>query len=146
MYVHNILSVSQRSGAKILWKLALLTFVIYHKWYYQCVLVHRYIWAYLAQMVLSAFSSSPRWYFMDKKVLSQDIRPWKWVFSLPQCGAFSEQILVKLDNFILQTIWKRFGEWGQGGEMGDGERNQLRFSSTNFESCLEMFRIGIIKR
>lgn len=34
----------------------------------------------------------------------------------------------------------------RGGIKGGGERNLLRFSSTNFEFCLEMFRIGIIRR
>lgn len=39
-------------------------------------------------------------------------------FFTRECNTFSEQILVKLDNFILQTIWKRFGIGGRGGEEG----------------------------
>lgn len=39
-------------------------------------------------------------------------------FFTREYNTFSEQILVKLDNFILQTIWKRFGIGGRGGEKG----------------------------
>lgn len=67
---------------------------------------------------------------MNKIDLARRYQVSKWfldTFFTRECNTFSEQILVKLDNFILQTIWKRFGIGGRGGEEGWWEESACAF-------------------